>query len=353
MTNHLQVRAALPPDEAALLRLASHLDSVNLPNDRSMIRRLLAGSERSFSGQESSPSKQRFVFLLESHGQIIGTSSIVGQLGSHDAPYIYFDAIPEERYSHDLDRHFSHTILRLGFSYDGPTELAGLVVDPAYRRTPARPGLCVSYARFLYIGARRALFQDELLAELLPPLESDGTSHLWNALGRRFTRMNYREADRLSHDNKDFIRDLFPRGVIHASLLSQEAQAVIGEVGRQTKGVEKMLRRVGFRYADRVDPFDGGPHFTCKTDDVRPLQHFKRCRQVADDKGATRQSAPSAPCVLLGSVRATPPYFLAAPFFAPGQDGLVSEGETLRIPQQLQETLQLSDGDPVQVIPIP
>ena len=29
-----------------------------------------------------------------------------------------------------------------------------------------------------------------------------------------------------------------------------------------------MLRRVGFRYAWRVDPFDGGPHFTAATDEV-------------------------------------------------------------------------------------
>ena len=34
---------------------------------------------------------------------------------------------------------------------------------------------------------------------------------------------------------------------------------MIGEVGAQTRGVEKLLRRIGFRYAERVDPFDGGP----------------------------------------------------------------------------------------------
>src|SRR4029453_18983709 len=67
---------------------------------------------------------------------------------------------------------------------------------------------------------------------------------------------------------KEFIRGLFPEGTIYASLLPKDAQAVIGKVGAQTRGVEKLLRRIGFRYADRVDPFDGGPHFTAMTDEV-------------------------------------------------------------------------------------
>ena len=29
-----------------------------------------------------------------------------------------------------------------------------------------------------------------------------------------------------------------------------------------------MLRRIGFDYAEQIDPFDGGPHFTAKTDDI-------------------------------------------------------------------------------------
>src|SRR5580698_7452908 len=115
----------------------------------------------------------------------------------------------------------------------------------------------------------REWFRDELLAELLPPLEPHGTSHLWNALGRKFTEMTYAEADRLSKKNKEFVKGLFPEGAIYASLLPQDAQDVIGKVGTQTRGVEKMLRRIGFQYAWRVDPFDGGPHFTAPTDDVK------------------------------------------------------------------------------------
>jgi arginine N-succinyltransferase len=44
--------------------------------------------------------------------------------------------------------------------------------------------------------------------------------------------------------------------------------AIIGKVGPDTKAVEGMLRRIGFEYAEQIDPFDGGPHFVAKTDDI-------------------------------------------------------------------------------------
>jgi arginine N-succinyltransferase len=234
-------------------------------------------SERSFSGAIAAPEARRYIFVLYDGAQerLVGTSTLVAQLGQPDAPYIYVDVLPEEKYSTDLDLHFHHRLLRLGFSYNGPTELAGLVVDPHYRGHRARLGLSISYIRFLFIAANRQLFQTRLLAELLPPLEPDGTSHVWNAFGRRFTGMSYRDADRLSHENKDFIRDLFPSDVVYASLFDNAAQRVLGKVGEQTLGVEKMLRRAGFQYANRIDPFDGGPHFVANVDATQPIIDYR------------------------------------------------------------------------------
>lgn len=275
-----EIRAALPSDEDELLALAAHLDSVNLAHDRDHVRALLEHSDASFSGRIEDPKLRRYVFLLRDleRGRAVGTSTIIAQLGRRGVPYVYLDVIGEEKYSSALDLHFHHVGLRMGYSYDGPTEIGGLVVHPDYRRAPEKLGLAISYVRFLYVAAHRALFEDELLAELLPPLEADGTSHLWEALGRHFTGMSYQEADRLSSRNKDFIRDLFPSGLVYASVLPQAAQGVIGKVGAQTRGVEKMLRRIGFRYAERVDPFDGGPHFTAGTEEVTLVRAARRAR---------------------------------------------------------------------------
>jgi arginine N-succinyltransferase len=269
-----EIRSAAPSDEDQLLELAAHLDTVNLPNDREAIRGILDHAQKSFAGTIKDPRRREYVFVLVDLAQqrMVGTSMIIGQLGRRDAPYIYVDVFEEERYSATLDRHFRHVVLKIGYSYNGPTEIGGLIVDPEYRKKPERLGLMISYVRFLYIKMHREWFRDELLAELLPPLEPDGTSHLWDAVGRKFTEMTYAEADLLSKKNKEFIKGLFPEGAIYATLLPQTAQDVIGKVGTQTRGVEKMLRRIGFRYAYRVDPFDGGPHFTAPTDEVTLVQ---------------------------------------------------------------------------------
>jgi arginine N-succinyltransferase len=95
-----EIRGATRADEDALLALAAHLNTVNLPNDRPSVRDLLAHAEHSFDGSIAS-AKRKYVFLLWdiAQGTAIGSSSIIAQLGRRDAPYIYFDVIDEERYS--------------------------------------------------------------------------------------------------------------------------------------------------------------------------------------------------------------------------------------------------------------
>ncbi|MBK6515036.1 MAG: arginine N-succinyltransferase [Polyangiaceae bacterium] len=305
-----EIRALLPGDEEQLHRVARHLNSVNLPNDRERIEEIVDTSYKSFAGIISAKAEREYVFVLfdRQEEKIIGTSMILAQLGRRGAPYIYFDVIDEERYSGTIDKHFHHTILKIGYSYQGPTEIGGLVMDPAYRKSSERLGTMISYVRFLYIGAHRELFRDEIVAELLPPLEPDGTSHLWEALGRKFTDMSYAEADLLSKKNKEFIKGLFPEGVIHASLLPRDAQDVIGKVGAQTKGVEKLLRRIGFRYAHRVDPFDGGPHFSAAPDEIAPVRDTRRTTETRELTASdTRQRG------LVAVELDVPPFFRAIP----------------------------------------
>ena len=307
MSIRYEIRAVTQGDQADLSELARHLDSVNLPNDPAAIARIIEKSDESFSGTIGDPRHREYVFVLRDLEQdrAIGTSMVVGQLGRRDAPYIYFDVSKEERYSQTLDRHFVHDVLSIGYSYNGPTEIGGLVMHPEYRRVADKLGMQISYVRFLWIAMHRADFQDHVLAELLPPLEADGTSHLWEAVGRRFTGMSYREADRLSRRNKEFIRGLFPDGDIYAALLHDEARAVIGKVGPQTRGVEKLLRRIGFRYVERVDPFDGGPHFLAPTDDISLIRAAGSQTVAIGEPGIPHRT-------LIGVSQDHPPYFRAA-----------------------------------------
>ncbi len=42
----------------------------------------------------------------------------------------------------------------------------------------------------------------------------------------------------------------------------------LGEVGPNTEPVRRLLQRVGFRSVSRIDPFDGGPHYEARLEDV-------------------------------------------------------------------------------------
>lgn len=343
-----EIRAALPGDEEGLLHVARHLNSVNLPHDPDSVHEIVELSHKSFAGEIQNPKKRQHVFVLVDRGEgdgketIVGTSMIIAQLGQRGAPYIYFDVLDEEKYSATIDKHFHHTVLRIGYSYNGPTEIGGLVLDPEHRKTTERLGTMISYVRFLYLAVHRDLFQDEVLAELLPPLEPDGTSHLWEALGRRFTEMSYAEADLMSKKNKEFIKGLFPEGTIYATLLSQGAQKVIGKTGAQTRGVEKLLRRIGFRYAHRVDPFDGGPHFTARMDEITLVEDTKKRRA---DRPITPQ--PSDKRALCAVEMAEPPYFRAVmtTIRDEGSRGIAVENDAW-------EHLQLHHSSPLIVLPI-
>jgi arginine N-succinyltransferase len=339
-----EIRAALPGDEEQLLGVARHLNSVNLPDDRASIHEIVDHSYRSFTGEVADPRLRTYVFVLRDRAKdlIVGTSMIVAQLGRRGIPYIYFDVLDEEKYSATIDKHFHHTVLRIGYSYNGPTEIGGLVLNPNYRLATERLGTMISYVRFLFLAAHAHDFQEEVLAELMPPLEPDGTSHLWEALGRHFCDMSYAEADRLSKKNKEFIKALFPEGVIYASVLPKDAQAVIGKTGAQTRGVEKLLRRIGFRYVHRVDPFDGGPHFTARMEEIKLVSDTRKST-------ADRPFTPLATdrTALIAVESAEPPFFRAV------MSKVRDEGPRgYAVADDAWELLNLRHTSPIVVLPI-
>ena len=323
------------PDLVALARL---LDTVNLPHDRGVLEELVHQSRLSFAGQLEAADR-RFLFVLEDRerARVVGTSSVHAQHGTRRAPHVFFDVLAEERYSETIDRHVRHRVLRIGYDFDGPTEIGGLILDPTYRQHPGKLGKLLSFARFLFIAAHRPAFRPHVLAELLPPLEADGSSRLWNHLGAGFTGMTYQEADRLSQKNKEFIRALFPQETIYTSLLPASVQAQIGEVGPETKGVERMLRSIGFSYANRIDPFDGGPHFVAPTDSialVRDACELAVARRVADG-----QSVASG---LVGKVQNG---------FQACQTAYLREGAEILLPDATRRTLGVCGGERVWLQP--
>lgn len=330
------------------------LNTVNLPDDLPSLQKLLDVSQRSCAGRITDPMAREFLFVMEDTDtkRLVGTSQIIARHGTREAPHIYFDVLDEERYSETIDRHFRHKVLRIGFDYEGPTEIGGLVLDPRYRGAPGKLGKQLSFVRFLFIAMHRGEFRDRVLAELLPPLSDDGKSALWEALGRRFTDMDYAEADRISKTNKEFIRNLFPSGMIYASLFDPAAQEVIGKVGPQTEGVKKMLEGVGFKAMGRVDPFDGGPHFEARTDDIWPVTHARKAsalvverRTIVENAGESADGLvafepPRARAKTLGFFRAIYTDFRFA-----------RAGKAVEIPAEAAKALGAKKGDKLWALP--
>lgn len=338
------LRDATAGDLDGLFAVAAHLDSVNLPHDRAVLEQQIDKSQRSFSGTLDAFAREYLFVLLEQDDRgerVVGTSMIHAQHGTRRHPHIFFDVMTDERYSETLDRHFVHQVLRIGYNYNGPTEIGGLILEPTYRGHEMALGKWLSYVRFLYMARHRERFRDEVLSELLPPLQPDGTSLLWEHLGRNFTGLSYQEADRFSQTNKEFIRTLFPAEPIYTCLLPTHVRALIGQVGPGARGVEKMLRRIGFQDVNRIDPFDGGPHFLARTDQITLLQHTSRARVLNVDSADEGR-----PFGLICVERDR------APFFCAVGTRYRLEGDRLGLPETTRRALGVTAGDEVGILPL-
>jgi arginine N-succinyltransferase len=193
----------------------------------------------------------------------------------------------EERYSRTLRRLFRHTYLHLRRSFDGPTEVGGLIVDPAYRGHPEKIGKQLSYVRFVYMGLHPDRFEPNVLAEMLPPLTDAGASPLWECYGRRVTGLSFHDADVLSRHDKEFIDALFPQAPIYVAMLPEEVRDQIGVVGPLSAAALHVLEKIGFRFLQHIDPFDGGPYWGARLQEIAVVKQLRHLRvRVIDPTSA-------------------------------------------------------------------
>ena len=274
----LILRPIAGADLDALVGLAGQLDSMNLPSDAAFLAERIALSERSFAGKLPDASEAVYVFVLEDSAarRCVGTSTILAKHGRPGRPYFWLAVTTEERSSALLGRRFVHTKLQLQSTEDGPTEIGGIILDPAYRRHPEKCGKALSIVRFAYISRHPERFEREVIAEMLSPFDAPGKNRLWDAFGARFTGLSYREADHLSARSKSFIADLFPRDPVYATLFPAEVQAMIGQPNETAKAALRILEQIGFHALDQVDPFDGGPYVGAARDAIRSVRERRR-----------------------------------------------------------------------------
>ena len=270
------VRDVNKSDLEDLYSLSKQALLLNLPSNKNIIEELISKSIKSFHDPDTNDlSKNYYLFGLEdtTQNKVVGISMIHGKHGTPESPHFFLKVGKEVKTSKTLEKNFIHQTLKFGFETDGHTEIGGLVLDEKYRGHKLKLGKLLSLSRFMYIAMNVNNFTKTIHSELMPPLTKDGSSLLWEAVGRKFFDMEYWEADKLSQTNKEFLLSLFPKGTIYTKLLPNEVVNVIGEVGIATRPVRKMLKSIGFEYTEEVDPFDGGPHYRCNKKEIKVIKN--------------------------------------------------------------------------------
>lgn len=249
-----------------LYELSGKVQFINLPHDKNIIRQKIQKSIKSFQSPSQNLADNVYFFALEDleRNKVIGVSMIHAQHGTEKEPHFFLRVGSEHKFSQSINTGFVHGTLKLGLDTNGPTEIGGLVVSSDYRGHPDKLGKQIAFVRFLYMCMYPDRFKETIHSELMPPLDPDGNSPLWEAIGRRFINMDYQQADILSRNNKEFILSLYPSDNIYMTLLTPTARNAIGKVGKETEPIKNMLEKVGFKYSNEVDPFDGGPHYRAK-----------------------------------------------------------------------------------------
>lgn len=332
------LRSAEKRDLEGVYQAAKFLDSYNLAYDQRYVRSLLRISEASFAG-DLPKEEARYLFVLENtaNREIAGCSLIIAKHGTRSSPHLYLDYFTEQRTSKTLERTVSHRCLKFGKETDGPTEVGGLVLKPAYRRHEQKLGLRLSWVRFLYMALHPGRFQRKILVEFLPPLKAGGGNPFWDSLGARFLGLSYHEADRLSIVNKEFILSLFPKEKIYCDLLPERALENLGRVGPRQLHACHVLQRIGFRTLNQVEPFDGGPYYGAPVERISVIRKARKANVVFGGGG-------SQMILLLAEKKEKV------------RSAVVQakrRGEQLIVSRDRAQTLRISDGDRVIYVPFP
>lgn len=298
------LRQARPNDLETLFKLAKTVYFTNLPADREAIAERIRWSQECFRGGKPAVGLGRadatwngaargagrgprrvggaggrsphYMFVLEDSttGAALGTSAIIAEMGQPGNPNVSLQLRRREMFSSDLQSGLTHVTVQAVFEENGPTEIGGLILGPTFRG--ARLGRQLSLVRFHFMGLHPERFKDRVLAEMMGPVSPEGVSPFWEHFGRRFINLPYHEADSFCEKSREFMLSLLPREEIYLTLLPAEARACVGKVPEETAAARRILEKIGFRYHDRVDPFDAGPHLTAETAAIPLVRDTRR-----------------------------------------------------------------------------
>ncbi len=273
----LVIRPILLKDLDDLLALLEHAGHglTSLPRDADVLKKRISLSMRSFEYIEKDrPGGELYLFVMEDifKGKIIGVSGILSKIGGFD-PFYFYRQEKQRMASGTIDVEHELNTLHVEKIYDGPAEICSLYLSPDYRSS--QNGRFLSLSRFLYMANHLAFFENEVIAEMRGRVDKLGHSPFWEAVGKKFFKIDFPEADYLTMKNKKFIEELLPNYPIIVDLLPQQAQRVVGKVHPNTVPALKILNQEGFEECGLVGIFESGPVVKAKIEDIRTIKRSK------------------------------------------------------------------------------
>ena len=308
----------------------------SLPVNDELLMRKISRSEQSFSKTVNAPGDEGYLFVLEDTqtGEVCGTSALEAAVGLDDAFYHYHLGKVVHS-SRSLGVYKTVDILTLCNDYTGVSELCTLFLRESRREK--HNGRLLSKMRFLFMAEFAQRFSDRVIAEMRGISNEDGSSPFWQWLQEHFFSLDFPTADYLTGiGQKVFIAELMPKYPIYVSLLSKQAQAVIGKVHDKTRPALALLQSEGFSNRGYVDIFDAGPTVEARVEHIRTVRNSRRLQ------------------VTMGAVTSGQPYLICntqvAGFRATWTELNINEhDEQVTLTAEVANALQVDSGDWVRV----
>ena len=289
------VRPVEPADVGALeTLLAASMPGVHtLPRTREKIAALVERSVASFAAHVDIPSEETYLFVLEhieTH-TLAGTAAIHASAGSNGTYFAFRNDVIQQ-VSRDLNISHSVHALTLCSELTAYSQLSGFTVRQPERATQ-EAGL-LSRARLLYAVLAPHRFGDRFFVPLAGVTDDAGQSPFWDALGRKFFKMDFLDAERTigGARNRTLIVELMPHYPVYVPLLPGPAQAVMGQIHPDGQLAFDLLAEEGFEADEYIDIFDGGPILQAHKNALRSFSGAMVRRVVAPARG------PAAPAQL-------------------------------------------------------
>jgi arginine N-succinyltransferase len=335
------VRPVDPQDADALeTLLAASMPGVHtLPRTRDKIEALIERSVASFAAHVDIPSEESYLFVLEDveRHELLGTAAMHASAGS-TGTYFAFRNDVIQQVSRDLSISHSVHALTLCSELTAYSQLSGFTLR--HRDQAGPEAALLSRARLLFAVLAPHRFGDRFFVPLAGVTDEHGQSPFWDALGRKFFKMDFLDAERIigGARNRTLIVELMPHYPVYVPLLPGPAQAVMGQIHPSVELPFRLLTEEGFEADEYIDIFDGGPILQAHKNALRSF-----CGSMVRRVGA--QDGPAAGSVALVdyAVASSEHDFRAIVLACPP----VETGDVLHLPPWARQVLRVQPGEHV------